>query len=125
MVSRFIIKEMCIFQNDLYNGTIDGIRPVSGAPNNNTPITIPHVYIESTGRRRRWSEKLDVSIDYEIPIDKRWEFPRERLFLGSVLGSGAFGVVYKAQATGIMNKNHETIVAVKTLKCKLFAIFYN
>ena len=46
----------------------------------------------------------------------RWEFPRERLKLGPVLGSGAFGVVMKAQAEGIKGCVGSLPVAVKIVK---------
>lgn len=38
------------------------------------------------------------------------------LISGKLLGSGAFGVVYKAEAIGILDKNTITTVAVKTVK---------
>lgn len=48
--------------------------------------------------------------------DKRYEFPRRKLKLLEPLGSGEFGIVYKAKAKGIMAGEKQTIVAVKTLK---------
>jgi serine/threonine protein kinase len=42
-----------------------------------------------------------------------WEFPRERLALGSKLGQGAFGVVYSGTALNIRNQPGMTMVAVK------------
>ena len=40
-----------------------------------------------------------------------------RLLFGDVLGEGAFGVVLKAEAEGIVSdRNAKTTVAVKTLK---------
>jgi len=47
--------------------------------------------------------RLDSSIPLieqvnKLPYDKRWEFPREQLQFGKVLGSGAFGEVYLAEA---------------------------
>ena len=50
------------------------------------------------------------------PGHSRWEFPRERLKLGPVLGSGAFGVVMKAQAEGIKGCVGSLPVAVKIVK---------
>ncbi|XP_022801625.1 vascular endothelial growth factor receptor 2-like [Stylophora pistillata] len=49
--------------------------------------------------------RLDSSIPlieqvHKLPLDKRWEFPRERLRFCKVLGSGAFGEVYLAEAEG-------------------------
>ena len=40
-----------------------------------------------------------------LPYDPDWEFPEERLVLGNVLGSGAFGQVIKAEAIGIVDFN--------------------
>ncbi|ESN91806.1 hypothetical protein HELRODRAFT_70474, partial [Helobdella robusta] len=56
--------------------------------------------------------------DYEIPLDKAWEFPREKLQVSSILGEGAFGTVYMATAVGVDSSNPEasTKVAVKMLK---------
>ncbi|KXJ28420.1 fibroblast growth factor receptor 4 [Exaiptasia diaphana] len=36
-----------------------------------------------------------------LPYDIDWEFPEERLVLGEILGSGAFGLVLQAEAIGI------------------------
>ncbi|KAG7204953.1 hypothetical protein KM043_005341 [Ampulex compressa] len=51
-----------------------------------------------------------------LPYDKKWEFPRERLKLGKQLGSGAFGVVMKAEAEGICEEETITTVAVKMVR---------
>ncbi|XP_059061898.1 vascular endothelial growth factor receptor 1 isoform X2 [Achroia grisella] len=51
-----------------------------------------------------------------LPYDDRFEFPSEKLFLGKQLGAGAFGVVYKADARGIINAEETTPVAVKMVK---------
>ncbi|KAJ8673406.1 hypothetical protein QAD02_004668 [Eretmocerus hayati] len=48
-----------------------------------------------------------------LPYDTKWEFPRDRLILGETLGSGAFGVVAKAKALGIVAHQDVTTVAVK------------
>ncbi|KAL9972277.1 hypothetical protein ACROYT_G018560 [Oculina patagonica] len=40
-----------------------------------------------------------------LAYDPVWEFPEERLVLGEVLGSGAFGQVIKAEAIGISDFN--------------------
>lgn len=40
-----------------------------------------------------------------MPYDPDWEFPEERLILGKVLGSGAFGQVVEAEAIGILALN--------------------
>ncbi|XP_071494434.1 vascular endothelial growth factor receptor 1-like [Diadema antillarum] len=51
-----------------------------------------------------------------LPYDPRWEFPRERLTLGSVIGKGAFGMVIKAVAVGIDGTEKNIIVAVKQVR---------
>ncbi|XP_031828557.1 PDGF- and VEGF-receptor related isoform X2 [Nomia melanderi] len=51
-----------------------------------------------------------------LPYDKKWEFPSERLKLGKQLGSGAFGVVVKAEAEGICEDEAVTTVAVKMVR---------
>lgn len=58
---------------------------------------------------------LDEQADL-LPYDKKYEFPRDKLKLGKQLGSGAFGVVVKAEAEGIVAHEESTTVAVKTVK---------
>uniref|UniRef100_A0A3Q3WH94 receptor protein-tyrosine kinase n=1 Tax=Mola mola TaxID=94237 RepID=A0A3Q3WH94_MOLML len=56
--------------------------------------------------------------EYELPYDRVWELPRDRLTLGKPLGEGCFGKVVLAEAVGI-DKNKPTRltkVAVKMLK---------
>ncbi|KAK7161951.1 hypothetical protein R3I94_004577 [Phoxinus phoxinus] len=52
----------------------------------------------------------------QLPYDPRWEFPRERLRFGRILGSGAFGKVVAATAYGLLSADTVTTVAVKMLK---------
>ncbi|KAK3599974.1 hypothetical protein CHS0354_012628 [Potamilus streckersoni] len=61
----------------------------------------------------------DIPIDEQtscIPYDPKWEFPKERLRLGMILGQGAFGRVVKAEAIGIVDHEDVTCVAVKMVK---------
>ncbi|XP_049697170.2 vascular endothelial growth factor receptor 1 isoform X2 [Helicoverpa armigera] len=51
-----------------------------------------------------------------LPYNEKFEFPIEKLKLGIQLGAGAFGVVYKAEARGIVNAEETTEVAVKMVK---------
>jgi FMS-like tyrosine kinase 1 len=50
-----------------------------------------------------------------LPYDKRFEFSRKTLKLGERLGAGAFGIVVKGIAQGILPHEDETVVAVKTV----------
>ncbi|XP_052126084.1 vascular endothelial growth factor receptor 1 [Frankliniella occidentalis] len=66
-------------------------------------------------------ENLNMDLGVEdqaelLPYDRKFEFPREKLKLGKTLGSGAFGVVVKAEAFGINEGEHVTPVAVKMVK---------
>lgn len=58
---------------------------------------------------------LDEQADL-LPYDRKYEFPREKLKLGKKLGAGAFGVVVKGIAQGILPYEEETTVAVKMVK---------
>ncbi|PNF17746.1 hypothetical protein B7P43_G06913 [Cryptotermes secundus] len=58
---------------------------------------------------------LDEQADL-LPYDQTWEFSREKLVLGKQLGVGAFGVVMKAEAYGIVDNEEKTTVAVKMVK---------
>ncbi|XP_023246091.1 vascular endothelial growth factor receptor 1-like [Copidosoma floridanum] len=61
--------------------------------------------------------KLSVDDQSELlPYDERFEFPKENIKLDKQLGSGAFGVVYKAVSYGIFAKKSKTTVAVKTVR---------
>ncbi|XP_045493968.1 tyrosine kinase receptor Cad96Ca isoform X1 [Colias croceus] len=57
----------------------------------------------------------ETTISKEEPRDE-WEFPRHRLKIFNIVGEGAFGQVWRAQAIDIDGKKGEQTVAVKTLK---------
>uniref|UniRef100_A0A8C1DWI4 Platelet-derived growth factor receptor alpha n=1 Tax=Cyprinus carpio carpio TaxID=630221 RepID=A0A8C1DWI4_CYPCA len=52
----------------------------------------------------------------QLPYDSRWEFPRDSLVLGRVLGSGAFGKVVEGTAYRLSRSQPVMKVAVKMLK---------
>lgn len=54
--------------------------------------------------------KCDSTVDYEIPIDVEWEFPRENLEFVNTIGEGTFAEVKLAKAF------QTSLVAVKMLK---------
>ena len=47
-----------------------------------------------------------------------FEFPRDGLKLGSVLGTGSFGKVVRGEADGILRHGVNSVVAIKMLKGK-------
>lgn len=57
-----------------------------------------------------------VSGEAKVPGYDRWEFPRHRLKFFNILGEGAFGQVWRCEATDIDGIDGVTTVAVKTLK---------
>ncbi|XP_048478841.1 tyrosine kinase receptor Cad96Ca isoform X3 [Plutella xylostella] len=60
------------------------------------------------------SEETSIN-EKEEPADE-WEFPRHRLRIFNIVGEGAFGQVWRANAIDIDGKKGESTVAVKTLK---------
>ncbi|XP_063058806.1 fibroblast growth factor receptor 4 [Engraulis encrasicolus] len=64
------------------------------------------------------SPMLAGVIEFELPYDPDWEFPRENLTLGKPLGEGCFGQVVRADAYSINKDSPEQVstVAVKMLK---------
>lgn len=54
--------------------------------------------------------------DIKVPGYDRWEFPRHRLKVFNILGEGAFGQVWRCEASDIDGVEGISVVAVKTLK---------
>lgn len=57
-----------------------------------------------------------TSGEHKVPGYDRWEFPRHRLKVFNILGEGAFGQVWRCEATDIDGEDGISTVAVKTLK---------
>ncbi|XP_067160704.1 fibroblast growth factor receptor 4 isoform X2 [Apteryx mantelli] len=57
-------------------------------------------------------------MELDLPLDSKWEFPRDKLVLGKPLGEGCFGQVVRAEAYGIDRDRPDraVTVAVKMLK---------
>ncbi|XP_076036134.1 vascular endothelial growth factor receptor 1-like [Oratosquilla oratoria] len=51
-----------------------------------------------------------------LPYDKAWEIPRNRITIGTQLGSGAFGRVVKGKVAGLQEGRESTTVAIKMCK---------
>uniref|UniRef100_A0A8C6WZV4 Fibroblast growth factor receptor n=1 Tax=Neogobius melanostomus TaxID=47308 RepID=A0A8C6WZV4_9GOBI len=64
------------------------------------------------------SPMLAGVMEFELPYDPEWEFPRENLTLGKPLGEGCFGQVVRAEAYGLTKEQSDkpTTVAAKMLK---------
>ncbi|KAL0993866.1 hypothetical protein UPYG_G00114910 [Umbra pygmaea] len=59
----------------------------------------------------------------QLPYNKKWEFPRDKLKLGQILGAGAFGKVVEATAYGLgTDESKTTRVAVKMLKSSAHSV---
>ncbi|XP_056457039.1 macrophage colony-stimulating factor 1 receptor 1-like [Gadus chalcogrammus] len=57
----------------------------------------------------------------QLPYNEKWEFPRDKLKLGKILGAGAFGKVVEATAYGLGEEDNVIRVAVKMLKASAHA----
>ncbi|XP_023246671.1 vascular endothelial growth factor receptor kdr-like [Copidosoma floridanum] len=97
----------CHAQNDY--GTVEKSQIIVVKESSLTPFT--------EGELDLMNPELTVDEQAELlPYDIRWEFPREKIKLDEKLGSGAFGVVYKAMAYELLARKSITLVAVKTVR---------
>ncbi|XP_037083941.1 proto-oncogene tyrosine-protein kinase receptor Ret-like [Pollicipes pollicipes] len=92
------------------------------------PFAVDHIALShiaggaDLGARRRTSLSaaphcaLPCQLAESVPVDCKWEFPRQRLVLGDLLGEGEFGKVLKGRAMGIAGDTGYSPVAVKMLK---------
>ncbi|XP_038057167.1 tyrosine-protein kinase transmembrane receptor Ror-like [Patiria miniata] len=69
--------------------------------------------LRSNAKRKRAQEVTEVM---EEGTMKKCNFPRSKITLFDVIGSGNFGQVFRATADGILQEGVETEVAVKVLK---------
>ncbi|RWS01303.1 fibroblast growth factor receptor 1-like isoform X2, partial [Dinothrombium tinctorium] len=77
-------------------------------------LLIPEIKIEEKQSESEPPPNYDkIVVNYEIPIDEKWEIDRESISLGEKLGEGAFGVVHKGKLRMI---DHETDIAIKMVK---------
>lgn len=96
-------------------------RPLPHLP---TPPTPPKAWEDSDlEREQREQGERDRDREWDrdrvlqMPAPTRWEFPRDKLRLQTLLGQGNFGQVWKAEADDISGHHGLTrLVAVKTVK---------
>uniref|UniRef100_A0A3Q3XB02 receptor protein-tyrosine kinase n=1 Tax=Mola mola TaxID=94237 RepID=A0A3Q3XB02_MOLML len=75
--------------------------------------------IESVSPDGQQYTYLDPS---HLPYNSTWEVPRDNIVLGQVLGSGAFGRVVEATASGLLHSHSTTKVAIKMVKSNSGAV---
>ncbi|XP_065223346.1 plexin-A4-like [Planococcus citri] len=80
-------------------------------------LNLPNVTIEvNASYYGSPTTEMATAIEYLLPLDEEWEFPRGDLTLGKHLGEGEFGQVVRGEAVDILEENVTTTVAVKMLK---------
>lgn len=97
------------------------IKPTIDEINSASILPIPRIRIQRqqmplpSGPQQ--SAPSRVMVDYDIPYDSRFEFPRNKLLIDKVINEGVFNRIYVAHANVHQRKLKRT-VAVKTLKTK-------
>ncbi|CAL1277718.1 unnamed protein product [Larinioides sclopetarius] len=99
-------------------------RPARMGDSNTLSMPIVKIDYKMVCRPPHWKDSVTECFpEYELPVDNRFEFPRQNLKLGCPLGQGAFAQVVKAEAFGLkgnikQEKKQEAsvTVAVKMLK---------
>lgn len=61
-------------------------------------------------------KKKSKSTNYKLPIDRDFEFPRHKLYLGRTIGEGEYGKVVRGKIDGIIRETGLCKLAVKMLK---------
>ncbi|CAH0725275.1 unnamed protein product, partial [Brenthis ino] len=79
------------------------------------------IFVWKKNEAKKSKKEKDDMLSEETTISKdeprdEWEFPRHRIRIFNIVGEGAFGQVWRAQAIDIDGKKGEQTVAVKTLK---------
>ncbi|CAG7825664.1 unnamed protein product, partial [Allacma fusca] len=79
-------------------------------------LTDMEIYEFINGNPSAYDEDLDIAEQpYVMPYNMAYEFAKSKLVFGKQLGSGAYGTVLKAEATGITEPGVVSTVAVKTI----------
>lgn len=116
---QLLQQQVCVLKKritlEYINGEMSGLGGECSAGSVTSSLS-PQVKITQYPTQVALQDKQQAFFEYELPLDRAWEFPRERLVLGSMLGEGAFGQVFKAEAYGIKEDEARTVVAVKMLK---------
>ncbi|XP_060102337.1 mast/stem cell growth factor receptor Kit isoform X2 [Heteronotia binoei] len=88
-----------------------------------TVVVLVYKYLQKPKYEVQWKVVDEINgnnyvyIDpTQLPYDDKWEFPRNRLSFGKILGAGAFGKVVEAIAYGLSKPDGAIRVAVKMLK---------
>ena len=94
-----------IFQNEIYypDKSYDGHQP----------LVIPTVRIEPRSRRRLSSD-LTMMSEYDLPLDKQWEFPRDKyvFFFLSVRSRNKNQLSFLDKVNDLPQKNSGVLVVV-------------
>ncbi|XP_065219232.1 hepatocyte growth factor receptor-like [Planococcus citri] len=102
---RQCIKQIVVEKKIDVDGSLANILKLPNITIAYTPVTETNV-------------ETSPEMEFYLPLDTKWEFPREKLVLGRFLGEGEFGRVVQSEASGIIDENITTTVAVKMLKVK-------
>ncbi|XP_052872793.1 tyrosine kinase receptor Cad96Ca [Anopheles cruzii] len=71
---------------------------------------------DANGHHLQATSQLSEESNGSLSAKDRWEFPRHRLKVFNILGEGAFGQVWRCEATDIDGHEGISVTAVKTLK---------
>ncbi|XP_065209617.1 plexin-A2-like [Planococcus citri] len=79
-------------------------------------LKLPNVTIEYSSTPRLAANEVQPKIEYQLPLDERWEIPRKNLVIGKSLGEGEFGKVVEGDIADLFQQDVVQKVAVKMLK---------